>query len=93
VPGQLSLDTFEGGAWITISPFHMAAWPRGLALMEHILDLQQLNCRTYVVFDGKPGIYFFSLDISSRLAALGARTTYRLPYYHARMKMRTDGAR
>ena len=45
----------------------------------------ELNCRTYVSYGGKPGIWFFSLDASSRLAVEGARRLYKLPYFHARM--------
>jgi len=33
----------------------------------------------------KPGIWFFSLDASSRVAVEVARRTYKLPYFHARM--------
>jgi uncharacterized protein YqjF (DUF2071 family) len=48
--------------------------------------------RTYVTFEGKPGIWFFSLDAESRLAVAAARRTYRLPYFHARMSAeRRDG--
>lgn len=43
--------------------------------------------RTYVDLGGKPGIYFLSLDASSRIAVAGARRTYRLPYFLARMSL------
>lgn len=33
----------------------------------------------------KPGIWFFSLDASSRFAVEGARRLYKLPYFQARM--------
>jgi uncharacterized protein YqjF (DUF2071 family) len=46
----------------------------------------QLNVRTYVRGpDGLPGVWFFSIDASSRLAALGVRRIYRVPAFHARM--------
>ncbi len=51
------------------------------------MDLPELNLRTYVVCDGEPGIYFFSLDAPSVLAVFGARLTHRLPYYYARMSV------
>lgn len=35
--------------------------------------------------DGRPGIYFFSLDMASVLGVLGARLLHHLPYYYARM--------
>lgn len=47
--------------------------------------------RTYVTLDGKPGVYFFSLDVTSRAAVWVARTFYHLPYYHARMQVNIFG--
>src|SRR5438067_9722496 len=45
----------------------------------------ELNVRTYVTLGGKPGVFFFSLDAGSALAVAGARATYHLPYFNARM--------
>jgi uncharacterized protein YqjF (DUF2071 family) len=47
--------------------------------------------RTYVSAGGKPGIWFFSLDTSSQLAVEGARRTYKLPYFRARMSVDRRG--
>jgi uncharacterized protein YqjF (DUF2071 family) len=49
--------------------------------------------RTYVELDGKPGIYFFSLDAGRRAAVFAARRSYRLPYFHARMRVDRVGER
>jgi uncharacterized protein YqjF (DUF2071 family) len=46
-----------------------------------------------VRYEGIPGIYFFSLDAASLLAVTGARIFYRLPYFHARMEMKTADGR
>jgi uncharacterized protein YqjF (DUF2071 family) len=87
VPQQLSLDTFNGQAWLSITPFRMSLRLRALPPLPGMFDVPELNCRTYVTVEGKPGIYFFSLDIASRAAAFGARTFYHLPYFHARMRI------
>jgi hypothetical protein len=48
----------------------------------------EINLRTYVHRGGRdPGVWFFSLDAASRLAVAGARAVYRLPYFHARIRM------
>jgi uncharacterized protein YqjF (DUF2071 family) len=44
----------------------------------------ELNVRTCVTYEDRPGIWFFSLDTSSRLAVEAARRAYKLPYFHAR---------
>jgi uncharacterized protein YqjF (DUF2071 family) len=41
--------------------------------------------------EGKPGVWFFSLDASNPLAVRGARTLFHLPYYDAAMTAESDG--
>jgi uncharacterized protein len=57
----------------------------GLLPLPYASSFFEVNVRTYVEHEGKPGIYFFSLDASRRLAVEAARITYRLPYFHARI--------
>jgi uncharacterized protein YqjF (DUF2071 family) len=86
VPEQLPLDTFDGSAWIAITPFRVSGLRvRGLLPLPYLSSFLELNTRTYVSLDGKPGIYFFSLDAESALAVEAARRLYRLPYFRARM--------
>lgn len=87
VPMQFELDTFDGWAWLSITPFHMSLRLRGLPPFPGMLDFPELNCRTYVTLQDKPGIYFFSLDTANRAAVWGARTFYHLPYFHAHMRI------
>jgi hypothetical protein len=56
-----------------------------------MFDLPELNCRTYVSAEGKAGVYFFSLDTTSRAAVWGARKFYHLPYFPARMQVAKRG--
>jgi uncharacterized protein YqjF (DUF2071 family) len=47
----------------------------------------ELNVRVYVVRNGKPGVWFLSLDATNRLAVAAARALFHLPYYRARMSV------
>lgn len=86
LPPALPLDTFDGRAWVGVTPFEVSGLrPRGGLPVPRISRFPELNVRTYVSLDGKPGIFFLSLDAASALAVLAARRTYRLPYFHARM--------
>jgi uncharacterized protein len=86
VPEELSLDTFDGSAWIGITPFQISGLRvRGLPALPYLSSFLELNTRTYVSLDGKAGIYFFSLDAQSALAVEAARRLYRLPYFRANM--------
>jgi uncharacterized protein YqjF (DUF2071 family) len=92
VPRQLPLDTWEGGAWIGVTPFRVEGLRlRGTLPVPVLSSFPELNVRTYVTVDGKPGIYFLSLDAASRAAVHAARRGYRLPYCHAAMSI-ADGA-
>jgi uncharacterized protein len=94
VPPQLPVDTFDGDAWIGVTPFRVVGLRlRALPPVPYVSSFLEVNARTYVTLDGKPGIWFFSLDAASRLAVEGARRGYLLPYFHARMEAaRVDGS-
>ena len=61
--------------------------PRGVPAVPGISAFPELNVRTYVMLDGKPGIFFFSLDAASRLAVRLARLLCHLPYHVASMSV------
>ncbi len=89
LPDVLSLDLYEGSAWLGITPFRvMGLRPRYTLPLLVISRFCELNVQTYVTFGGKPGIFFFSLDAASRAAVAGARLAYRLPYFYAHMRAR-----
>jgi uncharacterized protein len=46
----------------------------------------ELNLRTYVTINDKPGVFFFSLDAANPVAVRLARRFFALPYYHALMR-------
>jgi len=89
VPRELPLDLWEGKVWLGVTPFVVTgAHPRGVPPLPWLANFAELNTRTYVTVDGKPGIYFLSLDASRLPAVIAARRLYHLPYFHARMRAR-----
>jgi uncharacterized protein YqjF (DUF2071 family) len=95
VPARLELDEHDGSAWIGLTPFTVTGLRlRGMPPLPLVSEFRELNCRTYVRgADGRPGIWFFSLDASSRAAVVVARRTYELPYRHARFQTAGDEVR
>lgn len=88
IPEPLVIDTFDGVAWVGITPFTM--WglrPVLLPAVPFLSESHELNVRTYVHLDGVPGVWFFSLDANNPLAVWGARLAFHLPYFAARMSM------
>ena len=93
VPSAVPIDKFDGSAWIGVTPFRVSAFRlRGTLHLPRLTSFPETNVRTYATIDGKPGIYFFSLDAASRAAVAGARRVYRLPYFHARMSIGLRGS-
>jgi len=86
VPEPLELQTFDGSAWLGITPFRVGAFRlRGLPPLPLLSSFGELNVRTYVEHDGRPGIWFLGLEAGSRPAVEAARRLYGLPYRHARV--------
>jgi uncharacterized protein YqjF (DUF2071 family) len=91
IPEPLEIETFDGSAWVGVIPFYMSGVRMRLTPPVPTANaFEELNVRTYVTLDGRPGIWFFSLDCASSLAVLGARVGINLPYYRAAMSMTAD---
>lgn len=90
---RLTIDTFEGRAFVGLVPFTMRDIRlEGLIEIPGMTNFHETNVRTYVHLDGEqPGVWFFSLDAASRLCVMGARMTYHLPYHFAEMSLEVEG--
>jgi uncharacterized protein YqjF (DUF2071 family) len=92
VPDGLEVEEHSGSGWLGVTPFVVTGLrARGLLPLPFTSSFRELNVRTYVSRDGKPGIWFFSLDASSQLAVEAARRLYRLPYFRAEISVRRRG--
>jgi uncharacterized protein len=84
LPPGLDVDTFDGAAYVGIVPFTIPLTRSGLLGIPMAPAFHEINLRTYVHRGGRdPGVWFWSLDATSRLAVAGARLFYRLPYFTA----------
>lgn len=93
VPPELELDEFDGRAWVGVVPFRMARVRHRLApAIPGFRAFPELNLRTYVTVGGKPGVYFWSLDATHRIAIETARALFGLNYLKAEMSCERDGA-
>lgn len=92
IPDRLTIDTYDGDAWIGVVPFTM--WGIRASFLPPIAGLStfhELNVRTYVHRDGVPGVWFFSLDANNAPAVWAARTFVHLPYFKADISLEQDG--
>lgn len=92
VPQALPLDSYDGVCWVGVVPFQMSGVrARGLPPIPGTSEFPELNVRTYVTLDGKPGVYFFSLEAANMLAVKAANIGYHLPYWYADMEIQNHG--
>jgi len=88
VPPQLELDLWDGQAYVAVVPFTIRNLrPRAVPALPVLSHFAEINVRTYVIADGKPGVYFFSLDAANLSAVLGARLMYGLPYFKSEFRI------
>lgn len=90
IPAELLMDTFQGSAWLSLSPF----WTdriklRGVPSISGGRGFPGLNLRTYVrdPRSGTPGVCLLSVDASDVLSVAVGRAFYRLPYHWAEMRL------
>ncbi|WP_182882610.1 YqjF family protein [Microbispora sp. H10949] len=95
LPDGLAVDTFEGSAYVGITPFLMRdVRVPGLPPLPWLSRFPETNVRTYARdARGRGGLWFLSLDAGRLPAVLGARAGYGLPYYWSRMSVSGAGAR
>jgi len=92
IPSALEIETFDGSAWIGVVPFYMTGVRmRAAPPVPTAHAFPEINVRTYVHLDGRPGVWFFSLDCPSTLAVIGARVGVHLPYFRATARLEKKG--
>ena len=93
LPPGLTLDTFEGRAWVGLVPFTVRGVRlRGLPAVGFLSDFHETNVRTYVHHEGgNPGVWFFSLEAANAIAVRLARAWFKLPYHYASMELTRQG--
>ena len=93
LPDGVTVDTFDGRAWVGLIPFEMRRVRFGpTPPVPYLGDFIEINVRTYVVDPlGRRAIWFFSLDVPRSVVVGVARTVFALPYCFARATHTVEG--
>jgi len=94
LPGGLRPQTFDGRAWVGLTPFFLQDLRTPVApALPWFTSFPETNVRTYAVGpDGREGLWFFSLDAARLEPVLVARSTYALPYMWSQMTGERHGS-
>lgn len=89
LPGRAEVDTFEGWAWVSLTPFLMTDFRLGsLPSLGPLSTFPETNLRTYVRGpDGRDGLWFLSLEADCLPTVLAASALYGVPYRWAEMSV------
>lgn len=86
VPKELTIDTINGKAYISIVPFTMEnIRPKYLPSIGFISNFHEINVRTYVVQNGKKGVYFLNIEAEKLISVLVSKHLSGLPYEKAKI--------
>ncbi len=86
------LDLYKGEAIVSIVPFVMGRirFPF-FPPIPFLSSLLELNLRTYVIKDGRPAVYFFTLDSNHLPGVLIAKWFFHLPYRWIKLRFSHSG--
>jgi uncharacterized protein len=94
VPPGLAVDEYDGTSFVGVVPFRMSGVMfRPLPDLPWVSAFPEINVRLYVKRDGRPGVWFLSLDARNPLAVWAARRFFHLPYFRAQMACEREGRR
>jgi len=82
LPAGVTIDTFDGSAWVGLIPFEMRDVQLGpTPPVPWLGTFIEINVRTYVVDSlGRRAVWFFSLDVPRSAIVAVARSVFALPY-------------
>lgn len=84
LPKDCTFDSFDGKFYIGLVSMEMTEVKhKSLPSLVLFKKYNELNVRTYIRHNNKPGVLFLSLDVDSLISVLGARIFYGLPYRYA----------
>ncbi|EOQ96880.1 hypothetical protein LEP1GSC195_3707 [Leptospira wolbachii serovar Codice str. CDC] len=87
VPSSLELDSFDGSYWISVVAFSMnEIHTRHTFPIQYLSNFYEVNLRTYVKSNNKPGVYFLSIEAEKLIPTLLANLLSGLPYKHSQIK-------
>jgi uncharacterized protein len=93
LPAGVTVDTFDGSAWVGLIPFEMRDVQIGATPpVPWLGTFIEINVRTYVVDSlGRRAVWFFSLDVPRSMIVAVARSVFALPYCWAQTTHVSDG--
>lgn len=92
IPDGLAIDFYKDSAWVSLVAFTMErVRPVFLPSFSPVSNFHEVNIRTYVTHNNKPGVFFLSIEAGSRISSHIARKLSELPYRYSKMVRNKNG--
>ena len=93
LPAELTPLTWDGRAWVGVTPFCITVRPPGVPFTPPRWAFPETNVRTYVRdADGREGLWFLHMEVTA-LWFVAVMRAVGLPYVRRRMSVTIDGDR
>ncbi|MDP8978727.1 MAG: DUF2071 domain-containing protein [Actinomycetota bacterium] len=93
VPDETAVLTYDGMAWVSVTPFFIRMRPPGLPVVPPRWAFPETNVRTYVAGpDGSEGLWFIRMEVPS-LWFVATLRSVGLPYFRQRMSVDVEDDR
>ncbi|WP_298237348.1 DUF2071 domain-containing protein [uncultured Algibacter sp.] len=87
LPKGITLDIINEKTWVSLVAFNMNnIGVRSLPKIPHISDFQEINIRVYIVSEGKPSVYFLSMEGSKKASCTILKALSKFPYRFSKMR-------
>lgn len=91
-PANLDIDFYNGECWISLVAFTMERIrPRNMPSVSAISNFHEINIRTYLTTEDKPGVYFLNIKAGKRLSSFIAIKLSGLKYQFSKLKRDDNG--
>ncbi len=91
LPKNCTFDSFDGKYYLGLVAMNMTnVKHKATGDIVWFKDYNELNVRTYIIHDNRPGVLFLSLDVDSLVSIFGARVFYGLPYRLSKYENKKD---
>lgn len=86
LPKGIELDILNGKTWVSLVAFDMNnIGIKNILKPPYISDFQEINIRVYVICNGKPSVYFLSMEANNWLSCKLIKTVSKFPYRYSKM--------
>jgi uncharacterized protein len=93
VPPEVSVLTWEGTAWVSVTPFHIRVRPPNVTAGARLGSFPETNVRTYVTTrEAGDGLFFLRMEVAALWFVVTLRA-FGLPYVWQHMRVRDDDDR